>query len=183
MGYFGDFCGQRGGEEKEGDEKWQEREGRAVSVADGGFRCSVLRISCDSQANIMVVAVPDAVGVLAELGHEVTAAQSFDDLLGRLAPPGTRAEKKEKKKREQKVPRTSTVGVPASSQLLRASFFRCVVLGRCLEENKGLHTLSDGTESKSGGKWILTRLQETQTETNVLNPPRHHRLKIASWPW
>lgn len=39
------------------------------------------------------------------------------------------------------------------------------------------------TESKSGGKWILTRLQETQTETNVLNPPRHHRLKIASWPW
>lgn len=39
----------------EGDQKWQEREGRVVSVADSGFRCSALGISCDSQANIMVV--------------------------------------------------------------------------------------------------------------------------------
>lgn len=50
----------------------------------------------------MVVAVPDAVGVLAERGHEVTAARSFDDLLGRLAPPGTRPEKKEKKRKANK---------------------------------------------------------------------------------
>lgn len=87
---------------KRGDEKWQEREGRAVSVADGGFRCSALRISCDSQANIMVVAVPDTVGVLAERGHEVAAAQSFDDLLGRLALPGMRPTSGHKKKTNKK---------------------------------------------------------------------------------
>lgn len=65
-GLFRSFLWPERREKKEGDEKWQEREGRAVSVADGGFWCSALRISCDSQANIMVVAVPDAVGVLAQ---------------------------------------------------------------------------------------------------------------------
>lgn len=90
------------GKKTEGDEKWQEREGRAVSVADGGFRRSALRVSCDSQANIMVVAVPDTVGVLAERGREVAAAQSFDDLLGRLAPLGTRPTSDHKKKEKKR---------------------------------------------------------------------------------
>lgn len=107
----------------------------------------------------------------------MAAAQSFDDLLGRLAPAGSRTGKK---KSEQKVPCASTVGDCASSQLLSSSFSRSVVLGRCLEENEGLHTLSDGTESKSGGKWILTRLHETQTETKVLTPPSLCRLEITS---
>lgn len=100
----------------------------------------------------MVVAVPDTVGVLAEQGHEVAAAQSFDDLLGRLALLGTKPtsghKKIQQKKKRTKVPCTSTVGVRASSQLLLESFFHSVVLGRCLEENKGLRTLSDRTESK-----------------------------------
>lgn len=48
------------------DQKWQEREGRVVNLQTVVF--SMLSLSCDCRANIMV-SMPCTVGVLAEQGR------------------------------------------------------------------------------------------------------------------
>lgn len=118
-------------------------------------------------------------------GHGVAAAQGFDGLLGRLASLGTRPTSDHKNKKRTKCPllfHRRRWCVMAFALFFLEFFLAVVVLGRCLEENKGLHMLSDRMESKKkkkrAGKWILTRLQETQTETKVLNPPPEPPLQV-----
>lgn len=182
VGYSGDFCGQRAGKKTKGMRSGRKgREERsALQTAVFGAQRSVY--------HVILKLILWLLQFLTQWEFWQSKATKWpphkalmtywDDwhCWERSRHPAT------KKKNEQKVPCTCTVGVHASSQLLPESFFHIVVLGRCLEENKGLHTLRGQSRKKvvESGSWRESR-RHKQRRTYWIPPasfPR--RFKIAS---